>query len=95
MKKSLPIIPIEGIQKQILLVRGQKVILAQHLTELYGVPVKVLNQSIRRNRDRFPDDFMFQLNSEELEILKSQIVTSSRVSHSRQAGAPLLSLRAA
>jgi ORF6N domain-containing protein len=77
MKKSLALIPIERIQSQILLLRGQKVMLAQHLAELYGVPVKALNQAVRRNRDRFPDDFMFQLDTAELENLKSQIVTSS------------------
>ena len=77
MKSSLAVIPLERIQKHILLLRGQKVILAQHLAELYGVPVKVLNQAVRRNRDRFPDDFMFQISSGELDILKSQFVTSS------------------
>jgi hypothetical protein len=51
--------------------------LSQHLAQLYGVPVRVLNQAVRRNRGRFPDDFMFQLQRDELEILKSQIVTSS------------------
>src|SRR2546421_13049777 len=77
MKRSLALIPIERIQKNILLLRGQKVILGEHLAELYGVPVKVLNQAVRRNRDRFPDDFLFQLDHQELENLKSQIVTSS------------------
>ena len=77
MKSSPGLIPLERIQQQILLLRGQKVILGQHLAELYGVPVKVLNQAVRRNRDRFPDDFMCQLDSVELEHLKSQIVTSS------------------
>jgi hypothetical protein len=57
--------------------RGQKVMLGQHLAGLYGVPVKVLNQAVRRNRERFPDDFMFQLDNVELDNLKSQIVTSS------------------
>jgi hypothetical protein len=51
--------------------------LSQHLAELYGVPVKVLNQAVKRNQERFPDDFVFQLDHKELEILKSQIVTSS------------------
>jgi hypothetical protein len=51
--------------------------LSQHLAELYGVSVKVLNQAVSRNRERFPDDFMFQLKLDELENLKSQIVTSS------------------
>lgn len=71
------LIPLERIQKQIFLLRGQKVMLSQHLAELYGVPVKVLNQAVKRNNDRFPDDFLFQLTSEEFEILKPQIVTSS------------------
>jgi ORF6N domain len=77
MKRSLALIPIERIQKHILLLRGQKVMLGEHLAELYGVPVKVLNQAVRRNRDRFPDDFLFQLDHRELENLRSQIVTSS------------------
>jgi hypothetical protein len=51
--------------------------LSQHLAELYGVSVKALNQAVRRNRERFPDDFAFTISSEELDILKSQIVTSS------------------
>lgn len=61
----------------ILLVRGERVILAQHLAELYGVSVKALNQAVKRNAGRFPRDFMFQLSGEEFETLKSQIVTSS------------------
>src|ERR1041385_1299663 len=76
MKQSLALIPSERIQKQILLLRGHKVIL-QHLADLYGIAVKVLNQAIKRNRRRFPDDFMFQLDHLEFENLKSQIVTSS------------------
>jgi hypothetical protein len=51
--------------------------LSQHLAELYGVPVKALNQAVKRNGDRFPDDFSFQLTSGEFQLLKSQIVTSS------------------
>jgi hypothetical protein len=77
MKRSLALIPLERIQKQIFLLRGQKIMLSQHLAELYGVPVNALNQAVRRNRARFPDDFMFQLDLVELENLKSQIVTSS------------------
>jgi hypothetical protein len=59
------------------LLRGQKVLLASDLAELYGVETKVLNQAVRRNRTRFPDDFMFQLSAEEFTDLKSQFVTSS------------------
>src|SRR6266568_8146295 len=77
MKKSLTLIPTERIQKQIFLLRGQKVMLSQHLAELYGVPVGALNQAVKRNRERFPDDFMFQLDHLEFQNLKSQIVISS------------------
>ena len=60
------------------MIRGQKVMLDSDLAELYGVETKVLNQSVRRNTDRFPQDFMFQLTPEEYQILKSQIVTSKK-----------------
>ena len=58
-------------------IRDRRVILDRDLAELYEVETKVLNQSVRRNIERFPDAFMFQLTSSEYEILKSQIVTSS------------------
>jgi ORF6N domain len=67
----------ESIAQLIFFIRGEKVMLAQHLSELYGVPVKALNQAVKRNSKRFPADFMFQLTNEEFEHLKSQIVTSS------------------
>lgn len=57
--------------------RGQRVMLDFDLAELYGVPTKVLNQSVRRNLERFPLDFMFQLNRQEFKNLRSQFVTSS------------------
>jgi hypothetical protein len=57
--------------------RGQQVLLDADLAPLYGVPVKALNQAVRRNLARFPDDFMFQLDAEDWEILRSQSVTSS------------------
>src|SRR5258708_4151583 len=60
-----------------LLIRGYKVMLDSELAELYQVSTKVLNQEVRRNLDRFPADFMFQLNDEELENWRSQIVTSN------------------
>ena len=59
------IIPAERINRMILLVRGQKVMLDSDLAELYGVPTKRLNEQVKRNADRFPEDFMFRLNSEE------------------------------
>ena len=60
-------------------IRGQQVMLDFDLAELYGVETRVLNQSVKRNKDRFPLDFMFQLNEEELESMSSQFVTTSRV----------------
>jgi len=74
-KKSL--IPVDRIEKAILLIRGQKVMLDADLAELYGVETKVLVQAVKRNLERFPEDFMFQLSQEEFGILRSQIVTSS------------------
>lgn len=59
------------------LIRGQKVMLSQHLAELYEVEPRALNQAVKRNIQRFPEDFMFQLNPEEFANLKSQFVTSS------------------
>lgn len=68
---------IEEIKTRIYTIRGKQVMLDKDLAELYGVGTKVLNQAVRRNEKRFPDDFMFQLKQEEWEILRSQIVTSS------------------
>lgn len=73
----LPIIPQEVIASKIYFIRGQKVMLDSDLAELYGVETKVLNQAVKRNIERFPEDFMFQLNEEELENWRSQIVTSN------------------
>jgi len=68
------IIPIES---QILLIRGQKVMLASDLAQVYGVETRALNQAVKRNASRFPADFMFQLTAAEAGNLKSQSVTSS------------------
>ena len=65
------------IERQIFLIRGQKVMLSTHLAQLYEVEAKVLVQAVKRNIERFPADFMFQLRNEDFAILKSQIVTSS------------------
>ena len=72
-----PVIPIERIDHAILLIRGQKVILDRDLASLYGVPTKAFNQAVKRNIERFPSDFMFQLNEEELANWRSQFVTSN------------------
>jgi phage regulator Rha-like protein len=71
------IISLEVIVSKILEVRSRRVMLDRDLAMLYGVPVKVLNQAVKRNLKRFPSDFMYQLTWEEVTILKSQIVTSS------------------
>jgi len=69
------IVPIEKIERKIYVVRGRKVMLDSDLAELYGVPVKVLNQAVKRNSERFPEDFMFRLTKKEYDFLRSQIVT--------------------
>ena len=58
-------------------IRGEKVMLDFDLAEMYGVETRILKQAVRRNKDRFPEDFMFQLNKREYDNLRSQIVTSS------------------
>ena len=58
-------IPIERIEYRIYLIRGQKVMLDHDLADLYGVPTKALKQAVRRNIDRFPSDFMFELTHQE------------------------------
>ncbi|MBI5490993.1 MAG: ORF6N domain-containing protein [Deltaproteobacteria bacterium] len=80
-------VPADRIERRILLLRGEKVMLDTDLARLYGVPTKVLNQAVKRNLQRFPADFMFRLSVEEARILdgsipnaglRSQIVTSKR-----------------
>ena len=78
-KSKQAIATIEPIEPVIRILRGQRVILDSDLARIYGVTTKVLNQAIKRNRERFPADFMFQLNlkeTREVRRLKSQIVTS-------------------
>ena len=71
------LIPGQRIEQRIVFIRGHKVILDSDLAELYGVETRALNQAVKRNRERFPEDFMFRLTREEIERI-SQIVTSSR-----------------
>jgi ORF6N domain len=71
------IISFEQIARTIFVIRGQKVMLSQDLAALYGVSVGALTQAMKRNADRFPEDFVFQLSAEEFANLKSQIVISS------------------
>lgn len=70
-------IPTEYIAQAIRVIRGQKVLLDADLAALYGVETKVLLQAVKRNHERFPDDFMFQLTTDEFNDLRSQLVTSS------------------
>jgi hypothetical protein len=72
------VVPVERIENAILFIRGQKVMLDADLARLYGVSTKVFNQAVRRNDDRFPPDFAFQLTDQEFHSLRSQIVTSNR-----------------
>jgi hypothetical protein len=74
--KELPV-SVDRIEKSIFVIRGQKVMLDRDLAELYGVPTKVLKQAVKRNIDRFPQDFMFVLTRQQVTDLRSQIVTSS------------------
>jgi hypothetical protein len=74
--ENLPV-PVELIERRIYLIRGQKVMLSPDLADLYQVETRALVQAIKRNLDRFPEDFMFQLTSEEGATLKSQFVISS------------------
>ena len=75
--------PIELIASKIYLMRSVKVMLDKDLSELYGVETKVLKQAVRRNIDRFPADFMFELTKEENQSLRSQNVTLKRGQHSK------------
>jgi hypothetical protein len=72
------LVPIEKIEAKILLIREAKVMLDADLAALYDVGTRVLIQAVKRNIERFPEDFMFQLTQKEFEILRSQSVTSSQ-----------------
>jgi hypothetical protein len=67
-----------AVESRILLLRHQRVILDTDIADLYGVPVKVLNQQVKRNRERFPADFVFRLTSKEDDVLRSRSVTSKQ-----------------
>jgi hypothetical protein len=80
-QKSIAIIPDERIVGKIYYIRGEKVIFDRDLAELYGVETKALNQAVKRNKKRFPDDFMFQLNKKEMDVFSSfQNITLSESS---------------
>jgi ORF6N domain len=73
-KHTIPVV-VEQISRSILILRGQRIILDRELAVIYGVTTKRLNEQVKRNRDRFPEDFMFQLTAEETESSRSQIAT--------------------
>ena len=70
---------LQVIQSKIYEIRGQKVMLDKDLAEMYGVQTKVLNQAVKRNIERFPEDFMFQLTNEETQNWRLQFVTSNSI----------------
>jgi hypothetical protein len=72
--RSATLVPVEHITQSILVLRGQKVLLDAELADLYGVEIRVLVQAVKRNRARFPEDFMFQLSAAEWAALRSQVV---------------------
>ena len=72
-------LPTLIIQQKIYIIRSEQVMLDRELAELYGIGTKVLNQAVKRNIKRFPEDFMFQLTKEETQNWKSQIVTSNSI----------------
>jgi hypothetical protein len=77
MPKSKASVPIEGITRAILVLRGNRVILDRELAAIYGVTAGRLNEAVKRNAERFPEDFMFQLTAQELDNLRSQFAISS------------------
>jgi phage regulator Rha-like protein len=82
MKKESTV-PTELIEQRIYIIRGDKVMLDFHLAELYSVETKVLKRAVRRNLDRFPEDFMFKLNRDEYNSLRYQIGTLKRGEHAK------------
>ncbi len=77
MSPKKPILPLlMSVEERIHLIRGQRIVLDKDLAELYGLPTYRLNEQVKRNRDRFPADFMFQLTIQEVSNLRSQIAIS-------------------
>jgi len=81
MDGQISLVPLERIERAIIVVRGEKVMLDSDLAEIYGVETKRINEQVRRNFTRFPSDFMFQLTAEEWESLRSQFATLKRGEH--------------
>jgi hypothetical protein len=81
MAGQMSLVPVERIERAILSIRGEKVMLDSDLVELYGVETKRLNEQVRRNLNRFPPDFILQLTLQEWESLRSQFATLKRGEH--------------
>jgi ORF6N domain-containing protein len=81
---SKEVIPIERIAQSILVLRKQRVMLDRDLAVLYGVETRVLNQAVKRNADRFPEDFVFTLSREEIQRISQTVTSSSRLKFSKQ-----------
>lgn len=79
MGEQVSLVPMERIERAIIMVRGEKVMLDSELAEIYGVETKALNQAVKRNAARFPEDFMFRITADEVaDLNRSQIVTGSQ-----------------
>jgi len=78
-ENKISILPDERIETKIFFIRGKKVMMDRDLAELYGVETRALNQAVKRNIERFPEEFMFQLSEKETEIWQSQILISQTV----------------
>lgn len=81
--KNKSLIPVEKITSKIYLIRNEKILLDSDLADLYGVETRILKQAVRRNLNRFPSDFMFQLTKKEYHSLRSQIVILKRGQHTK------------
>lgn len=81
MKEKTAIVPFERIATAIHLIHGQKVMLDRDLAALYGVETRALNQAVKRNRDRFPGDFMFELTREEIRNISQSVTCSATLKH--------------
>jgi len=90
MAGNKPIVPVVRIESRIYLIRGQKVMLSTHLAELYEVEPRVLVQAVKRNIERFPGDFMFQLTWEEVVLMRSQSVILKGTSNSMSRSQPVI-----
>ena len=78
MNEIINILTIESVRNHVYIIRGRQVMLDNDLADIYGYELKRLNEQVKRNMERFPEDFMFQLTREEVDSVRSQIVTSRK-----------------